>query len=93
MHASQHQLNALPPDVEPRATRHIAEMIAIIETLIANGNAYEAEGHVLFNVPTMASYGVTTGSSGRQIKPLDAEIRQWVLAKAQSRKARGHRQL
>ncbi len=50
-------LNALPPDVEPRATAHISHMIALIETLLARGHAYEAEGHVLFSVPSMADYG------------------------------------
>ena len=50
-------LGALPPDVEPRCTDHVAEMIEMTETLIANGNAYEADGHVLFNVPSMATYG------------------------------------
>src|SRR5208283_4072105 len=50
-------LNCLAPDVQPRATEHIAEMIAIIEKLIANGHAYEADGHVLFDVPSMPDYG------------------------------------
>ncbi|MBT4888851.1 MAG: cysteine--tRNA ligase [Rhodospirillales bacterium] len=50
-------IGALPPDVEPRATDHIKEMIEMIETLIAQGNAYEADGHVLFKVPSMAEYG------------------------------------
>jgi cysteinyl-tRNA synthetase len=50
-------LGALPPTVEPRATAHIAEMIALTEKLLANGHAYAAEGHVLFNVPSMADYG------------------------------------
>ncbi len=50
-------LGALPPTVEPRATDHILEMIAMIETLIARGHAYEAEGHVLFDVPSMPGYG------------------------------------
>ena len=45
------------PDVEPRATQHIAEMIAMIETLIAEGHAYEAEGHVLFDVQSYDAYG------------------------------------
>lgn len=45
------------PDVEPRATTHIAEMIAMIETLIAEGHAYEAEGHVLFDVQSYDAYG------------------------------------
>ena len=51
------ELNALEPDVEPRATDHIAEMIAMIETLIASNYAYKAEGHVLFHVPSYADYG------------------------------------
>jgi cysteinyl-tRNA synthetase len=50
-------LNCLAPDVQPRATEHIAEMIAIIEKLIANGHAYAADGHVLFDVPSMPDYG------------------------------------
>ena len=51
------ELNALPPDVEPRATEHIGEMIDMIETLITSGHAYEAEGHVLFHVPSDDDYG------------------------------------
>src|ERR1700733_11331668 len=43
-------LLCLPPDVEPRATEHIAQMIQMIERLIATGFAYEAEHHVLFDV-------------------------------------------
>ncbi len=50
-------LGCLKPDVEPRATEHIAEMIAIIEKLIASSHAYAADGHVLFSVPAMADYG------------------------------------
>jgi cysteinyl-tRNA synthetase len=56
-HQDMAALNAGNPDVEPRATEHIAEMIEMIERLIANGNAYEADGHVLFHVPSMPSYG------------------------------------
>ena len=55
-------LGVTPPDVQPRATKHIPQMIALIEKLIENGNAYEAEGHVLFNVPSFPAYG---GLSGR----------------------------
>ena len=54
-------LGALPPDVEPRATAHIAQMIALIETLIEAGNAYEADGHVLFHVPSSPRYGALSG--------------------------------
>ena len=50
-------LGCLPPTVEPRATEHIAEMKALIERLAASGNAYVADGHVLFSVPSMPDYG------------------------------------
>ena len=56
-HEDMAALGALDPDIEPRATEHIAEMVVMIETLIGAGNAYEADGHVLFNVPSMAGYG------------------------------------
>ncbi len=46
-----------PRFIEPRATDHIAEMIAIIEGLVAAGHAYVAAGHVLFDVPAMPDYG------------------------------------
>jgi len=62
-HADIAALNALPPTIEPRATAHIGQMIAMIERLIANGNAYEAEGHVLFSVPSMPDYGKLSGRS------------------------------
>ncbi|HET8725919.1 MAG TPA: cysteine--tRNA ligase, partial [Alphaproteobacteria bacterium] len=60
-HADMAAIGALPPDVEPRATEHIPEMVAIIERLIDRGHAYEAEGHVLFNVPSMPDYGRLSG--------------------------------
>ena len=50
-------LGAYVPDVTPRATEHIPEMITMIEQLIANGHAYAADGHVLFAVKTFADYG------------------------------------
>lgn len=50
-------LGAFVPDVTPRATKHIHEMITMIEKLIANGHAYAADGHVLFAVKTFADYG------------------------------------
>jgi cysteinyl-tRNA synthetase len=45
------------PDIEPTATGHIAQMIAMIQSLIDGGHAYAAEGHVLFAVDTFAGYG------------------------------------
>ena len=50
-------LGALPPAIEPKVTQHIPAIIAMIGRLIGNGHAYEAEGHVLFNVPSYAAYG------------------------------------
>ena len=49
------------PDIEPKATAHIAEIIAIIQRLLDSGHAYAAEGHVLFNVPKFADYGKLSG--------------------------------
>lgn len=56
-------LNVLKPDIEPRATEHIGEMIAMIQTLIAKGHAYAAEGHVLFAVESDPHYGCLSGRS------------------------------
>jgi len=56
-------LNCLPPDVEPRATAHIPQMIAMIERLVAKGHAYVAEGHVLFAVGSMVDYGMLSRRS------------------------------
>lgn len=51
------------PDVQPKATEHIPEMIALTQRLIEGGHAYEADGHVLFNVPSDPHYGVLSGRS------------------------------
>jgi cysteinyl-tRNA synthetase len=56
-HQDMAALGAVDPDVEPRATQHIPQMIAMIQCLMEAGNAYEADGHVLFNVPSMDDYG------------------------------------
>jgi cysteinyl-tRNA synthetase len=55
-----HDMRALgvrDPDIAPHATHEIAPMIAMIERLIGLGHAYEAERHVLFNVPSWEDYG------------------------------------
>jgi cysteinyl-tRNA synthetase len=62
-HDDMVKLGVLPPDQEPRATQHVAEMIQIIERLIASGHAYTAEGHVLFAVPSFSAYGRLSGHS------------------------------
>ena len=56
-------LGVSAPDIQPRATQHITQMIEIIETLITKGHAYEADGHVLFNVPSFEKYGGLSGRS------------------------------
>jgi len=45
------------PDIAPHATAHVGEMMAMIVRLIETGNAYEADGHVLFHVPGDLDYG------------------------------------
>lgn len=67
-HADLAALGVLPPDVEPRATDHIAQMIAIIEELIAAGHAYAAEGHALFHVPSFAAYGRLSGANPDEMR-------------------------
>ncbi|RMD63074.1 MAG: cysteine--tRNA ligase [Alphaproteobacteria bacterium] len=56
-HEDMAALGALPPTIEPRATRHIPQMITLIERLIERGHAYVADGHVLFSVASMPDYG------------------------------------
>ena len=56
-------LGTLPPSHEPRATEFVAQMVVMIENLIAKGHAYEAEGHVLFEVGTYKDYGALSGRS------------------------------
>ena len=50
-------LKVLKPDVEPRATQHIPEIIALVSTLIDKGYAYEADGDVYFDVEKFDGYG------------------------------------
>ena len=62
-HADMADLGNLPPDEEPRATAHVAEMIVLIQRLIGSGHAYEAQGHVLFAVKAFPNYGKLSGRS------------------------------
>ncbi|MEE4660738.1 MAG: cysteine--tRNA ligase [Halieaceae bacterium] len=50
-------LNVLQPTLQPHATHHIAEMIALTQALVEKGHAYESQGHVLFAVESMEDYG------------------------------------
>ena len=65
-------LHALAPTIEPMATEHIEDMIALIDRLIARGHAYEADGHALFAVESMPTYGEL---SGRKLEDMMAGAR------------------
>jgi cysteinyl-tRNA synthetase len=54
-------LGVLPPDIQPRATEHIEDMIVLINKMIKNGYAYESEKHVLFDVTSYNAYGKLSG--------------------------------
>jgi cysteinyl-tRNA synthetase len=56
-------IGVLPPDVEPRVTGHIPQIVAIIETLIARGMAYASAGDVYYAVDRFAPYGKLSGQS------------------------------
>ncbi|MEE8202787.1 MAG: cysteine--tRNA ligase, partial [Alphaproteobacteria bacterium] len=71
-HADMAALGALPPDHEPRATQHVDGMIEMTKVLLMRGHAYEADGHVLFHVPSMPGYG---GLSRRSQKDMVAGAR------------------
>ena len=60
-------LGVAPPTVAPHATREIAPMVAMIERLIERGHAYEAQGHVLFSVPSDPDYGVLSRRDREQM--------------------------
>ncbi len=66
------QLNTLNPTLEPHATDNITPMIDLVERLIANGNAYVADGHALFAVESMSGYGEL---SGRKLEDMLAGAR------------------
>jgi len=60
-------LGVAPPDIAPHATQEIAAMVAMIERLIEQGHAYEAQGHVLFSVPSDPQYGVLSRRDREQM--------------------------
>ncbi|MEQ8493869.1 MAG: cysteine--tRNA ligase, partial [Gammaproteobacteria bacterium] len=66
-HGDVAALGVLAPLIEPRATAHIAPIIAMIERLIEKGCAYAAEGHVLFHVPAFADYGALSGRAREEM--------------------------
>lgn len=69
MHEDFAALNLLPPDIEPRVTTHMPEIIEVIETLIAKGHAYIASsGDVLFDVSTFKDYGALSKQDLEQLQ-------------------------
>lgn len=69
MHKDFDALNILRPDVEPRATQHIPEIIAIVEKLLAKGHAYVADdGDVMFNVESFQKYGALSRQNLEQLQ-------------------------
>lgn len=69
MHADFDALNLLRPDIEPRATLHIPEIIALVQQLLANGNAYVADnGDVLFSIDSYPEYGRLSGQDLEQLQ-------------------------
>jgi cysteinyl-tRNA synthetase len=57
----------LAPNYRPRATEYIADMIVLVEKLLENGHAYEAEKQVLFDVDSMPAYGTLSGRSMKEM--------------------------
>jgi len=66
-HQDMGELGVLPPTIEPRVTEHIPQIIDMIQRLIKSGHAYEAEGHVLFDVPSYKEYGKLSGRNQKEM--------------------------
>lgn len=85
------RLNILPPDITPRATQNISDIVAFIELLIKKGHAYEQDGSVYFKISTFPQYGqlshlnvagMKTGASGIDVDEYEKEnVRDFVLWK------------
>lgn len=89
-HRDEARVNILPAHVYPWATRHIPEMISLVERLIANGYAYPAGGNVYFDVPQFSRYGNLSRNFGGNLlegvraeaDPLKHDPRDFTLWKA-----------
>src|SRR5215469_970951 len=64
-------LGNLPPDVEPRATGHVPEMITLMRRLIDSGHAYSAGGNVFFDVSSFDRYGALSGQRLEHMRAAD----------------------
>jgi cysteinyl-tRNA synthetase len=67
-------VGCLPPDIEPRATGHIPEMIALIRRLIERTNAYQGAGDVYFDVRSFAGYGALSGQRLDQMRAAEDSV-------------------
>jgi cysteinyl-tRNA synthetase len=64
-------LGCLPPEVEPRATGHVPQMITLMRRLIESGHAYAAGGDVFFDVKSFPEYGALSGQRLDHMRPAD----------------------
>jgi cysteinyl-tRNA synthetase len=64
-------LGCLPPDVEPRATGHVPEMIVLMRRLIEGGHAYPASGGVYFDISSYPDYGALSGQRPEHMRAAD----------------------
>jgi len=71
-HADMAALGSGLPTIEPRATDHIEQMLSMIQRLLDAGHAYEAEGHVLFDIESFDQYG---SLSRRDMREMEAGSR------------------
>ena len=89
-HRDEARLNILEAAVFPWASQHISEMVSIVETLLANGHAYERGGNIYFNVPGFGGYGKLSRNTGADLlegvraeaDPLKRDPRDFTLWKA-----------
>lgn len=61
------EIGVLAPDIEPKVTEHLDSITTMIQGLIDNGHAYEAEGHVLFEVSSYKDYGKLSGRDPEEL--------------------------
>jgi cysteinyl-tRNA synthetase len=64
-------LGCLPPDVEPRATGHVPEMVELMQRLIDSGHAYAACGNVFFDISSFDRYGALSGQRPEHMRAAD----------------------
>jgi cysteinyl-tRNA synthetase len=80
-HRAMDMLNTLPPSIEPRASGHITEQIAMVQQILDAGMAYEVNGSVYFDVQAYSKkyhYGIL---SGRVLEDLQVQTRTWKAEK------------